>query len=295
MRLRVVHQTDYEYKELVTSSYHEVHLTPRDAPDQIRLSHTLEITPTPNAVRNRIDYFKNQVGHFSLHQPHRALQIVARSEVRVDELRQSLLPLYGPAWEHVRDLVARDRRADLLNAYEYTFDSRYIPIDESLREYALPSFGHRRPLLDAARDLTSRIHAEFVYDPNATQVSTPLADVLKHRRGVCQDFAHLAIGCLRSLALPARYVSGYLLTTPPPGEPRRVGADASHAWVSVFCPGSNWVDFDPANGVMPSGQYITLAHGRDFGDVTPVGGVVVGGGRHVLRVSVDVARADEAA
>jgi transglutaminase-like putative cysteine protease len=295
MRLRVLHQTDYVYKELVTSSYHEVHLAPRNAPGQICLSHGLEITPTPNGVRDRVDYFRNQVCHFSLHQPHRKLQIVARSEVRVDEPRQSLLPLYGPAWEQVRDAVSRDRRKDFLEACEFTFDSRYVPIDPALREYALPSFAPRRSWLDAARDLTSRIHTEFIYDPNATEVSTPLADVLRHRRGVCQDFAHLAIGCMRSLGLPARYVSGYLLTKPPPGEPRRVGADASHAWVSVFCPDRGWVDFDPANGVMPSGQYITLAHGRDFGDVTPVSGVVIGGGHHLLRVSVDVARVDEAA
>jgi transglutaminase-like putative cysteine protease len=290
MILRVVHQTDYEYAELVTSSYHEVHLAPRTGAAQVCQSHSLEISPTPSAVCERIDYFQNTAAYFSLHQPHRSLRIVARSEVRVEEPRQSALPLYGPPWERVRDDVARDRRAEFLEAYELTFPSRYVPADSSLRDYAVSSFPRGRSWLDAARELTTRIHAEFVYDPHATHIFTPLSDVLRNRRGVCQDFAHLQIGCFRSLALPARYVSGYLLTKPPPGQPRVVGADASHAWVSAFCPDIGWVDFDPANGVMPGGQYVTVARGRDFDDVAPVGGVVVGGGRHLLRVSVDVAR-----
>jgi transglutaminase-like putative cysteine protease len=292
MRLRVIHQTDYEYEEVVTSSYHEIHLAPRNGVAQACLSHSLNIKPPPGAIHQRVDYFQNTTGYFSLHQAHRSLRIVAQSEVRLEEVRQSELALYGRAWEDVRDEVANDRRPPSLEAYEFTFASRYVPVDAGLRAFALPSFPQKRSWLDAARELTTRIHAEFVFDPNATRVSTPLGDVLRNRRGVCQDFAHLQIGCFRSLGLPARYVSGYLMTTPPPGRPRVVGADASHAWVSAFCPDVGWVDFDPANGVMPMGQYVTVAQGRDFDDVAPVGGVVVGGGRHRLLVSVDVARVD---
>jgi transglutaminase-like putative cysteine protease len=176
----------------------------------------------------------------------------------------------------------------VLDAYAFTFESSFIKVLPAVRDYATPSFAAGRPLLEGVRDLCRRIHADFVYDSEATDVATPVAEVLRRRRGVCQDFAHLAITGLRSLGLPARYVSGYLLTRPPPGRPRLVGADASHAWISAFVPDFGWVSFDPTNDIVPSDEHVTVAHGRDFADVTPLKGVIHGGGRHELRVAVDV-------
>jgi transglutaminase-like putative cysteine protease len=184
--------------------------------------------------------------------------------------------------------MSGDRSPAGLAAYQYAFDSPCVRNSPELADFALPSFTPGRPILAAAADLTRRIHTEFRYDPTATSVNTPPSEVLKTRRGVCQDFAHLAIGCLRSLGLPARYVSGYLLTTPPPGKPRLVGADASHAWFSVYTPDCDWVDYDPTNNIRPSDQHVTLAWGRDYSDVCPIKGVFFGGGQQVVQVSVDV-------
>jgi len=196
--------------------------------------------------------------------------------------------LFPASWESVRDGLQHARRADSVEAYSYTFDSPHARASRALAAYAAPSFPPGRPFLDAVMDLTRRIHDEFVYDPRATTIATPLSQVLEARRGVCQDFAHLQIGCLRALGLPCRYVSGYLLTRPPAGKPRLQGADASHAWVSVHLPDFGWVDFDPTNGLMPGEQHVTIACGRDFADVTPVRGVILGGGPHELTVEVDV-------
>jgi len=293
MRLRIVHATDYEYEQPVTTSHHELLVTPRENDAQVRLSHHVQIAPAPDSLAVRTDFFGNRAHYFSLHQPHRALRIVATSEVQVEQRRQLTLSAGSQRWEEERERIAADRRPDVLEAYAFSFDSTYVRAEPGVRDYALESFPPGRPLLEAARDLTRRIHADFTYDPGATLISTPLAEVLRRRRGVCQDFAHLEIGCLRSLGLSARYVSGYMATTPPPGRPRLVGGDASHAWASVFCPDVGWVDFDPANDVIPSGRHVTVAHGRDFGDVTPIRGVIQGGGPHVLRVSVDVAGVED--
>lgn len=291
MRLRVVHETTYEYDEIVTTSHHEIHLTPRDGPSQVCLSHQVTITPEPETVRERIDYFDNRACYFGIHESHRTLAIVAESDVRVEE-RPSSLILDRTSWEDVRDLVARNRRPESLEAYSFVFDSPYVRVQPELRTLAAPSFSPGRPLLDAALDLTRRIFSGFTYERGATGVSTPLSEVLRDRRGVCQDFAHVAIGCLRAMGLPARYVSGYLLTAPPPGRPRLTGCDASHAWVSTYVPNVGWIDFDPSNDMMADERHVVVAYGRDFGDVTPVRGVILGGGHHALRVSVDVAPLD---
>jgi transglutaminase-like putative cysteine protease len=193
----------------------------------------------------------------------------------------------------VRDRLRTDRRRDVLDAYAMTFDSNYVAADPALYEFSAPFFEPGRPLLEAVQALVSAIYEEFTYDARATNLSTPILDVLHDRRGVCQDFAHLAIGCLRSRGLAARYVSGYLLTRPPPGKAKLVGADASHAWFATFIPEHGWIDFDPTNDVMPGGEHVTIAHGRDFADVTPIRGVILGGGRHRLAVSVDVDALDE--
>ena len=191
------------------------------------------------------------------------------------------------AWQ--RDMGYLDRTPDMLAAAQFTFDSLYVPRNAELADYAAPSFAPHRPLLDAVMDLTGRIHKDFRYDAKATTLATPLTDVLKQRRGVCQDFAHLALGCLRSLGLAARYVSGYLQTRVPAGRERLVGADASHAWFAVFCPTVGWVDFDPTNNLIPSEQHLTIAWGRDYDDISPVKGVILGGGSHTMSIAVDVA------
>jgi transglutaminase-like putative cysteine protease len=288
VKLRVVHVTTYEYQQTVTTSHHEVWLTPRAGQTQALLSHAVDVMPPPEAIEVSTDFFGNATHYFGLQQPHRRLRVQATSEVRVETRRQLPLVSRSGGWEEVHERLARDRRSEMLDAYSFTFDSPYARANDSIREYALPSFPRGRPILDAARDLTHRIHEDFTYDSSATEVSTPLAEVMRKRRGVCQDFAHVQIACLRSLGLPGRYVSGYLLTMPPPGRARLVGADASHAWVSVFCPDVGWVDFDATNDLVPSDGHVTIAYGRDFGDVTPVRGVIHGGGPHTLRVSVDV-------
>jgi transglutaminase-like putative cysteine protease len=275
MRLSVMHRTTYSYGEAVTTSHHEARLAPREGEAQRTVAHELEITPTPEARRRRFDYFGNRTVHFSVSEPHRALSVVARSIV---ELRPQLAPdlRASPPWEAVRDRLRSDRRRDVLDAYAMTFDSPYVTAALALIEFGDAFF-----------------YKEFTYDPRATQISTPILEVLRDRRGVCQDFAHLAIGCLRSRGLAARYISGYLLTRPPPGKQKLVGADASHAWFATFMPEHGWVDFDPTNNVMPAGEHITIAHGRDFSDVTPIRGVILGGGHHQIAVAVDVDTLDE--
>ena len=287
MKYQVRHLTEYTYADPVSLSHHLVHLAPRADNGQVTGRRELHITPAPAFRRERIDAFGNRVTYFSIEEAHKRLTVEALCEVEVPLAERP--PLLIPAsWESVRDGLTRARRADSVEACSYTFDSPHVKASRALAAYAEPSFPAGRPFLDAVMDLTRRIHAEFVYDPRATTIATPLGQVLEQRRGVCQDFAHLQLGCLRSLGLPARYVSGYLQTRPPPGRPRLVGADASHAWTSVHLPDFGWVDFDPTNGLMPGEQHVVVACGRDFADVTPVRGVILGGGAHELRVEVDV-------
>jgi transglutaminase-like putative cysteine protease len=201
-------------------------------------------------------------------------------------------PETTPPWEAVRDRLRADRSATTLDAYQFVFESPHVAFDDAVLDFVTPAFTADRPILDAVRELTGRIHREFRYDQTATTVATPVAEVLRTRRGVCQDFAHLEIACLRALGLAARYVSGYILTVPPPGTPRLVGADASHAWLAVWVGDAGWVDVDPTNDQLPSDQHITAAWGRDYADVSPLRGVVLGGGAHRVSVAVDVTPLD---
>jgi transglutaminase-like putative cysteine protease len=292
MKVRVVHRTLYRYGDVVTTSHHEARLSPRDSEAQRTLQHEIVIDPAPEARRRRFDYFGNRAVHFSVSEPHRSLEVVARSIIELTPVRPPLLS-NTMNWERVRDLLAFDRHRDSLDAYAMVFPSPLVPSIDGVFEYAQSSFSPGRPVLEAVRDLVARIHGEFTYDPRATEVSTPLADVLRQKRGVCQDFAHFGIACLRSHGLPGRYVSGYLLTRPPPGKPKLVGADASHAWFATFVPEHGWVDFDPTNNVIPDGEHVTAAYGRDFSDVTPIRGVILGGGAHQLSVAVDVDSVDD--
>jgi transglutaminase-like putative cysteine protease len=287
MSYRVTHTTTYDYSEPVSLCHNVVHLTPRNGPQQVCRHSRLLLNPQPAVSDERIDYFGNHVTFFTIQEPHQHLTLTSISETEVTP-RVWPHPTATPAWESVRDRLARSRGAEELDAIQFVFPSLYVSWSAELVAYALPSFAPGRPILDAVLDLTQRIHAEFLYDRTATTVATPLREVLEARRGVCQDFAHLQIGCLRSLGLAARYVSGYLLTDPPPGQQRLVGADASHAWLSVYCPGAGWVDVDPTNNQIPTDKHVLVAWGRDYDDVSPIKGVILGGGRHGVNVSVDV-------
>jgi transglutaminase-like putative cysteine protease len=225
---------------------------------------------------------------FSLEEEHQSLKVTSLSDVEVFQVEPPA-PALTPAWDQVPGLLGRDASRAGLDARAYTFESPYVSTPPELVDYARASFTPGRPVLDAARELTTRIFSDFRYEPGATSIATPVAQVFADRRGVCQDFAHLEIAMLRGLGLSARYVSGYLRTRPPPGAERLVGADASHAWLSVYCPGFGYVDLDPTNGTLPSHEHVTVAWGRDFDDVSPLRGVILGGGSHTLAVSVDVA------
>lgn len=289
MRYLVRHTTSYEYAEPVSTCHNEARLVPRHTSHQRPLFTRIEVEPTVPTLLADTDYFGNTVHFFTLEEAHLRLSVSAVSEVDLTPFQPPALSL-SPAWETVRDGVRRDRSPDGLCAHELTFDSPHVSRGETLVEYAARSFPPGRPLLEAVYDLTRRIHADFKYEPGSTTIATPLDRVLEARRGVCQDFAHLELGLLRSLGLPARYVSGYVHNSPPPGRPRLVGADASHAWISAFCPGYGYVDFDPTNGSIPNDEHVTLAWGRDFSDTSPLRGVILGGGQHVVRVAVEVTR-----
>jgi transglutaminase-like putative cysteine protease len=287
MIYRVSHTTVYTYTATVSVCHNDLHLRPRDSAFQNCMEHHLLVQPQPAVISRSTDFFGNQATFLAIQEPHRMLTVTAHSTV---EVRPVTLPApeATPPWEQVRDNLRYDHSAAGLEAYQYVFDSPCIACSTPLRRYATPAFTPGRSLLHALQDFTQRIYDDFTYDTSATSISTPLKTVLRHRRGVCQDFAHLQIGCLRSLGLAARYVSGYLVTQPPPGQSRLVGADASHAWVSVYCPGIGWIDADPTNNVLPSDKHITVALGRDYSDVSPIKGVFLGGGQHTMAVAVDV-------
>ena len=287
MRLRVHHRTVYSYGEPVPTSQHEARLSPREYEHQRTVSHSIEIVPRPQIRRRRFDYFGNRALHFAIAEPHRTLEVTATSVVEVSRLLLPDLARTAP-WEQVRDQLRSVRRRDVLDAYQMTFSSPRVPLLDECGAYAAPSFPAGRPVLEAVRDLTHRVRSDFVYETASTEISTPLETVMRTRRGVCQDFAHVMLSCLRALGLAGRYVSGYLLTRPPPGKAKLIGVDASHAWAATWVPELGWVDFDPTNDLIPGEEHVTIAHGRDFSDVTPIRGVILGGGAHTLGVSVDV-------
>jgi len=278
---RATHSTTYLYSEPVSICHTELHLAPRNGHGQRVLEHNLSIRPMPDYLTGRKDYFGNDVTYFSIQAPHQTLTITAESVVGIHHM-DPLEPRLTPAWEAARDEVRRHADSEALDACQFVFESPRVAGGPEFAAYAAPSFPAERPLLEAALDLCHRVHSEFHYDRRATTVSTPVAEVLQSRRGVCQDFAHFTIACLRSMGLAARYVSGYLLSDD------LTGSEASHAWVSLFCPGYGWLDLDPTNDVRADGHHLTLAWGRDYSDVTPVKGVAVGGGEQVINVAVEV-------
>jgi transglutaminase-like putative cysteine protease len=287
LQFEVVHATRYCYTEPVALCHNEIHLMPRGTVRQTCQAHQLTLCPTSPKIEPWVDYFGNHVSFFTLSEPHVEFSITARSQVSLVP-SVYIAPESTPPWEQVLGAMRSPGYREALDASQFVYDSPLVPGSDALGAYAAASFAPGRPWLEAVLELTARINSDFVYDPTATSVGTLPAQVLATRRGVCQDFAHLQIGCLRALGLAARYVSGYLLNTPPPGQPRLIGADASHAWLAAWCPGLGWVDFDPTNNVVPCRDHITVAWGRDYGDVCPIKGVFVGGGEHSVRVSVDV-------
>jgi transglutaminase-like putative cysteine protease len=289
---RIRHSTSYAYSDLVTLAHNEARLSPRNGPFQVAHHGRLVVEPAPAFVAREHDYFGNAVNLFVLQEPHRRFSVTAHSEV---SLRAPFLPdpEHTPGWEEVRDRLANSTEQEVFEAIEHVFESPYVRWSHAIFDYAARSFTPRRPLLAAALDLSQRIHDDFEYRPGVTSVATPLATVFEQRRGVCQDFAHLMIACMRSHGLAARYVSGYLLTHPAAGQTRLVGADASHAWTSFYCPDYDFIDLDPTNNVLVTVEHPTLAWGRDFGDVSPLKGVVLGGGAHHVEVSVEVLPVDD--
>lgn len=303
MLLHLVHETRYAYSPTVESAHHVLHLKPASHAGQQLLSHQLTISPQPAQMHELPDVYGNTRTFFSLHTPHEELTVVAESVVSTLAIPQASLTSAGLAWEQVREQFRYQAGAAYDSACEFVFASPYVPRDEAFAEFARPSFTPGRPLPEAAEHLMQRIHTEMAYDSDSTEVGTPALEALQLRKGVCQDFAHIMVACCRSMGVPARYVSGYLLTNPAPGQPRLIGSDASHAWASVYCPlasdaggmrlaaGQNagvWLDFDPTNNRAPGEDYVTLATGRDFLDVSPMRGVIRGGARHVLDVAVTV-------
>lgn len=287
MKYLITHRTLYEYAAPVTVSHHVTRLEPRASDTQQCEDFSLKIFPEPTVRKTRQDYFGNHLCFFAIQEIHNQLEIVTRSRVTVTA-RPAPPPESTPPWEQVVNLFRDPVSPEVVEPYQFVFDSSQVRASFELADYALESFSRGAPLLVGAADLTRRIFKDFKFDPHATTVATPLEQVWRQRRGVCQDFAHLGIACLRSLGLPARYVSGYLRTHPPAGQPRLAGADASHAWLRVFCPGPGWVDYDPTNNVQPAEEHVVVAYGRDFDDVSPVAGILTGGGEHEVKVSVDV-------
>jgi transglutaminase-like putative cysteine protease len=287
MIYKIVHRTTYKYKFPVSVGNHVACLKPRSLLRHRLQRCELNIQPAPATLIERTDYFGNTLYFFTVQEPHTELIVETRSEVMMENT-VTASPQEALPWEEAVRSLPEDHSLEGLEAYQFRFESPRIPLRPEFAAYALQSFTPGRPLRDGLLDLTERIHKDFRFDSGVTTVRTPTEQVFRKRRGVCQDFAHFQIACLRSLKLSARYVSGYLRTYPPPGQPRLVGADASHAWVSAYCPGTGWLDLDPTNNLIPSNGHVTLAWGRDYGDVSPLHGLILGGGVHALTVAVDM-------
>lgn len=289
MRLHILHETQYHYSAPVVLSQQLLHLTPRTLPWQKCEAHRITLEPAAGELSERDDYYGNRTVRALVASPHEALVVRVESEVVTQPRAQAAMAAPKTSWEAVRAALSRLGEPSLVEVTEHLYESAHVERSRELADYAVKSFTARRAILESSLDLARRIHKDFKFDRTATSVSTPLKQVLKDRRGVCQDFAHLMIGCARSIGLAARYVSGYILTAPPPGRARLVGADASHAWASIWCgPNAGWIDIDPTNNCIVDDAHVTLGWGRDFADVTPMRGVILGGGAQSLAVRVTV-------
>ena len=290
MKYKIKHSTTYKYADFVSLCQNQARLTPKTNDKQICHSSYIEILPLISYLREYVDYFDNKVTVFEIAKQHKKLTVTMVSEVEL-LVKQSIdLDSVDMPWENARDLLTEPKTRDLLKVSEFVLPSQLTPLEKGIEDYALKSFTPEMNLIEGSTDLMARIFHDFHYDPGFTTISTPLSIVFAQKRGVCQDFAHFALACVRSIGLAGRYVSGYIETLPPEGEVKLEGADATHAWFAIYVPNYGWVDFDPTNNVLPTEQHITLAVGRDFSDVTPLKGVVFGGGSQVLDVAVDMLR-----
>lgn len=301
MKYRVIHETRYVYTESVSLCHTVAHLTPRNLPHQRLLRTHLAIDPVPAAYREHRDIFGNKVSYFAVQQPHDHLVVRAAGVVELNPGPRPEEPAPADApvpesppdsLEEVRRRLKDHRLPGFLEAQYFMQASPHVTPSGELAAYAASCFSSGQSVLEALQNLMERIYRNFAFVPGYTTVSTPLQEVLKHRKGVCQDFAHLAIGCLRSMGLAARYVSGYIETLPPPGKKKLRGADVSHAWYAVYVPGLGWLEYDPTNNLIPGSQHVTVAYGRDYSDVVPVKGVIFSSGSQQLLVSVDMERLD---
>jgi len=291
MKYVVRHTTSYKYALSVSNCYNIAYVLPRNTVTQQVDALDIKISPLATTHNTHTDNFGNQFLQFSIEKDHNELELSITSNIEVKDWEANINLDFGNPCSYVKYLLENTKSIDCINAREFMLDSLMVQSQQYLADYAQPSFTPDRPFLSAVMELTQRIFSDFTYDPEFSDIATPLAEVFKHKRGVCQDFAHLAIGCLRSLGYPARYVSGYLETLPPPGEEKLIGADATHAWFAVYSPGEGWFEFDPTNNKVTGEQHITTAWGRDYSDVTPLKGVIFGGGHSPqLFVSVDVQR-----
>ncbi|HEY1059068.1 MAG TPA: transglutaminase family protein [Limnobacter sp.] len=297
---KVMHVTEYDYQSPAECSQQICILQPQESSQmdagplrkgQKLVRHALKIRPNPSTVQTSQDAFGNVVHHFEMNYPHDHLEVVSELEVEVTPQLHtgSLDELDSPVWHSIVDALRYKAGQQVSTDFQFRFESKHVPILDSLRDYGRLDFWPNRAVVPAAYALMQRIFKEFTYKSGSTTIQTTVEEVMQQRQGVCQDFAHVMLGVLRSLGLSARYVSGYMLTEPPPGQPKLLGADASHAWVSLWCgPELGWVDFDPTNNQLPDCRYVTVALGRDYADVPPIRGVVHGGGKHSLKVGVTV-------
>ncbi len=292
MIYNISHRTTYKYRYPVSVGDHVACLKPRSFANNTLLHNEMHIHPSPRTFTERKDFFGNVLCFFTVQESHHELIVEARSKVNVDGDPARAVKSSAP-WEESTQAKSRDHSREGLEAFQFQFESPRIRIRPEFAEYALESFTPGRPMQEGLWDLTTRIYKDFRFDAKVTNVRTTVEEVFKKRRGVCQDFAHVEIACLRSINLAARYVSGYLRTYPPPGKPRLIGADASHAWISAYCRGIGWLDMDPTNNVAPSDGHVTLAWGRDYSDVSPLRGLILGGGDHSLEVAVDMEPVEE--
>jgi len=283
----VSHKTHYCYSSPVVQSQHLVHMSPRQRQRQIIRHHSLIVEPAPVVRYEGTDAFGNPVVILDIELPHEELILHARSTIEV--LPPPAIPLAdSTAWDELDSSLSAPGKGLDLDVIQFRCASRLTTANLAIADYASLSFAAGRPVLEAVADLNRRIFKDFTFDPTATDISTPIAHVFQQKRGVCQDFAHLTLACLRAMRVPSRYVSGYIMTRPPPGQPKLQGTDASHAWISAWAPEAGWMDFDPTNGLIVADEHITIAHGRDYDDVSPISGVLLGGGEHTVAVGVDV-------
>jgi len=292
MLFSVEHTTRYKYHEQVSLCHNIAALTPRNTPYQKCRSISINISPSPDVLEEHVDFFGNHLFYFVVEQEHETLSVTVKSEVEKTSRMPRPSPDFAQSWESVKDLLDRSTE-EFIEEKQFMNPTEITAANTVIREYALKSFPAGKPLFEAIVDLIQRIYADFKFTPGFTTISTPLAVVMKERKGVCQDFAHLAISCIHCLGLPARYVSGYLETLAPAGKEKLVGVDASHAWIAAFIPEVGWVDFDPTNNQLANDQYITIGWGRDYFDIIPLKGIIMSSNTHELSVSVDVKRIDQ--